>query len=172
MRTFRDGWSCCGIPLIVQWARWLSSGEREASSVDLCTASRPPARPGPICPSQELRLHHLISLDGIRMRVISTAEVGVVEGDTLFTFTQEGSVVSAHYSGGRVRLGYLVGIRSPAGLRFRYVRLDTEDRLDSGCSECEIGRTPDGRVRLLEHFQWDTREGSGTNLFEEVPTDL
>ena len=43
------------------------------------------------------------------MRVVSTAEVGVVEGDTLFTFTQEGSVVSAHYSGGRVRLGYLVG---------------------------------------------------------------
>jgi len=106
------------------------------------------------------------------MRVVSTAEVGVVEGDTLFTFTQEGSVVSAHYSGGRVRLGYLVGFRSPAGLRFRYVQLDTEDRLDSGCSECEIGRTPDGKVRLLEHFQWDTREGSGTNLFEEVPTDL
>jgi len=29
--------------------------------------------------------------------------------------------------------------------------------------------TFDGRIRLLEHFQWESREGSGTNTFEEVP---
>jgi hypothetical protein len=109
-----------------------------------------------------------ISLNGIQMRVVSTAKVGVVNAETLFTFTQEGSVVSAHYAGGKVRLGYLVGIVSPEGLRFRYAQLDTEGRLDGGYSTCEISRTPDGRIRFLEHFRWESREGSGTNVFEEV----
>ena len=106
------------------------------------------------------------------MRVVSTADKGVVAAETLFTFTEEGSLVSAHYCGGRVRLGHLVGIRSANELRFRYVQLDVDGRLDSGCSQCEIGSTRDGRVRILEHFSWDTREGSGTNIFEEIRTDL
>ena len=112
-----------------------------------------------------------ISLDGIRMHVVSTANVGVVNAETLFTFTQEGSVVSARYSGGEVRLGYLVGVISSEGFRFRYTQLDVEGRLDGGYSTCEISRTHDGRIRLVEHFQWESREGSGTNVFEELPAN-
>jgi len=113
-------------------------------------------------------MYHPISLNGIQMRVVTTASSGVVNADTLFSFTQEDAVVSAQYSGGKVRLGYLVGLSSPEGLRFRYAQLDIEDQLDGGQSTCEITRTPDGRIRLLEHFQWESREGTGTNIFEEV----
>ena len=35
-------------------------------------------------------------------------------------------------------------------------------------STCELGRTADGRLRLIEHFRWESREGSGTNVFEEL----
>lgn len=103
------------------------------------------------------------------MRVVSTAESGVVNAETLFTFTQEGPVVSAHYSGGYVRLGYLVGVITSEGLCFRYAQLDTNGRLDGGSSTCEIEMTFDGRIRLIERFQWESREGSGTNIFEEAP---
>jgi hypothetical protein len=108
-----------------------------------------------------------ISLDGIRMHVVSTAEGGEVNAETLFEFTQDGSLVSARYAGGRVRLGYLVGTMSEEGLRFRYAQVDHSGRLDGGYSTCEIGRTAEGRIRLAEHFKWDSREGSGTNLYEE-----
>jgi hypothetical protein len=111
-----------------------------------------------------------ISLNGKKMRVVSTAKAGVVNFDTLFTFKQKGLVVSAHYSGGKVRMGYLVGVILTDALRFQYAQLDTEGQLDGGYSTCEIKRTPDGRIRLLEHFQWESREGSGTNIFEEVTT--
>ncbi len=60
-----------------------------------------------------------ISLDGVRMRVVATAEAGEVNTETLFEFAQDGSVVSARYAGGKVRLGYLVGMISAEGLRFR-----------------------------------------------------
>ncbi len=113
-----------------------------------------------------------ISLDGIRMRVVSTAEGGEVNTETLFEFTQDGSVVSARYAGGKVRLGYLVGAMSADGLRFRYAQIDNAGRLDGGHSTCEIGRMADGRIQLAEHFKWDSREGSGTNLYEEVGINL
>jgi len=109
-----------------------------------------------------------ISLDGIRMRVVSTAQGGEVNTETLFDFAQDGSVVSARYTGGKVRLGYLVGTMSAEGLRFRYAQIDTTGRLDGGYSTCEIGPTTDGRIQLAEHFKWDSREGSGTNLYEEI----
>jgi hypothetical protein len=109
-----------------------------------------------------------ISLDGIRMRVVSTGEGGEVNTETLFEFTQDGSVVSAHYAGGKVRLGYLVGTISEEGLHFRYAQVDNTGRIDGGYSTCEIERTAEGRLQLAEHFKWDSREGSGTNLYEEI----
>ncbi|MBX3117516.1 MAG: hypothetical protein KF784_00505 [Fimbriimonadaceae bacterium] len=110
------------------------------------------------------------SLDGLRMQVVSTADNGVVNADTTFQFTQEGSTVSAHYSGGRVRQGYLVGELKADELCFRYCQLDTDGRLDGGVSTCEVSRGEDGRVRIIEHFEWQSREGAGTNIFEELPS--
>ena len=109
------------------------------------------------------------SLHGKRMNVVSTASAGVVNHETIFTFTEEGDVVSAHYAGGKVRLGYLVGLRSGDTLAFRYAQIDTEGHLDGGESNCELALTPEGKLRLLEHFQWESREGVGTNIFEELP---
>lgn len=102
------------------------------------------------------------------MSVVSTAEGSEVNNETLFKFTQDGEFVSAEYAGGKVRIGFLVGTVSAAGLRFRYVQVDESGRLDSGHSNCEIGRKDDGRIRLIEHFKWDSREGTGINVFEEI----
>ncbi len=112
-----------------------------------------------------------ISLQGIRMRVVSTAEEGEVNAETLFEFTQECPVVSARYAGGKVRLGYLVGSMTAEELHFRYAQVDNFGRLDGGHSACEIWRTATGKLRLTEHFTWDSREGSGTNIFEEIGAD-
>jgi len=46
--------------------------------------------------------------------------------------------------------------------------VDNAGRLDSGYSTCEINRVKDGRIQLIEHFKWDSREGAGTNVFEEI----
>jgi len=34
--------------------------------------------------------------------------------------------------------------------------------------ESEFIVLSDGRFRLTEHFQWDSRVGGGTNIFEEI----
>jgi hypothetical protein len=110
----------------------------------------------------------LKSLDGIRMGVVSTDSKCEVGSETLFSFFQEGSLVSAQYSGGNIRLGYLIGTISGGQLFFRFVQVDPEGRIDGGSSICEFEVLADGRLLMREHFPSDSRDGSGTNVFEEI----
>lgn len=109
------------------------------------------------------------SLHGLRLRVVSSAEAGDVDTATTFAFEQAGPMTWARYEGGKVRLGFLLGALSGSRLECRYVQMANDGRIDGGHSSCIVGVTPDGRVRLTERFQWDTRRGSGTNVFEETP---
>lgn len=109
-----------------------------------------------------------ISLDKIKMNVVATGDGGEVNDETVFRFAQDGEFVSAEYSGGGVRIGFLVGTISGAKLCFRYVQIGESGHLDSGHSICEIKRRNDGKIRLIEHFAWDSREGTGINVFEEI----
>jgi hypothetical protein len=108
------------------------------------------------------------SLDGLQMRAVATADGGDVSADTLFNFAQDGNTVSAQYAGGTVRLGHLIGTLAAGKLSFRYVQVDHKGRVDNGSSICDISLLPGDRVRLREHFQWESRDGSGTNVLEEI----
>jgi len=102
------------------------------------------------------------------MHVVQTAPNGVVGRDTVFKFYQVGDVVTASYSGGRVRVGYLVGILKGDRLSFRYCQVSDEDHVDGGSSNARIESVDGGRLRLIESFKWESRDGSGENIFEEV----
>src|SRR2546423_575907 len=101
------------------------------------------------------------------MRAVATADQGEVNSDTLFEFMQEGQTVSARYAGGKIRLGYLVGTIVDGILAFRFSQVDETGRIDGGRSTCDISMTNEGTIRLLEHFQWESRQGSGVNVLEE-----
>lgn len=107
-------------------------------------------------------------LDGLRMRAVATAEAGEVGRDTLFRFGQKGETVWAHYTGGAVEMGYLVGSVASGRFVFRYSQVELSGEVHGGSSVCDVTLLPDGRVRLLEHFRWESRDGSGTNVLEEV----
>ena len=109
-----------------------------------------------------------MNLDGLVMYVSSSAEQGVVGSDTRLHLVQKGSRVLARYRGGAVERGCLVGRVTGASLVFRYVQREASGELHAGRSVCELTRRDDGRVRLLEHFEWSTRDGGGTNVFDEV----
>ena len=110
----------------------------------------------------------VVNFDGRRMHVSQTAEGGVVNEETFFDFKHENGVVSARYAGGGVQLGHLIGKIVGGKLEFRYAQVQTDGVLDGGRSICDIECLPTGKLRLLEHFQWESREGSGTNIFDEI----
>ena len=110
-----------------------------------------------------------ISLDKIKMNVVNTAENGVVNRDTVFSFTQTENIVTAEYAGGRISKGFLVGICDGSLLTFSFCQLQTDGSLDSGLSSCGIETKENGKLRLTEHFEWKTRPGEkGINIFEEL----
>ena len=109
------------------------------------------------------------NLDGLTMFVSATAENGVVGSETLLRFTQRGPRVAARYAGGRVLRGWLVGRWDEDILRFRYAQREESSTIHGGQSICAVEERADGHLRLIEHFVWTTRPGSGTNVFDELP---
>lgn len=109
-----------------------------------------------------------MNLDGIRMHVSATAEQGVVSSETRIHFIQKGPRVLGRYRGGRIGRGYLIGRLTGSELTFRYAQREESGEIHGGRSVCDVDRTVDGRIRIVEHFTWRTRAGSGTNVFEEI----
>ena len=108
-------------------------------------------------------------LDLIRMTVIQTAPNGVVNHETIFNFRQEGNLVHAAYSGGKIIKGFLVGKLHGDMLEFSYCQIQSNHRLDNGVSQCKLSKNPAGKIVLTEHFEWKSRDGeSGINIFEQL----
>jgi hypothetical protein len=108
-----------------------------------------------------------IDLDGRVFRSVAAVAGGQVTPETEFRFRQSGDMIWGRYSGGGIRLGFLVGTSDGATARFRYTQLDTTGETASGSSVDRIEALPDGRLRLHETWAWDSRPGSGTSVLEE-----
>lgn len=110
-----------------------------------------------------------INLDKVTMRVIKTAENGVVNRGTIFHFTQMEAAVWAEYAGGKIKKGFLVGQSDGEVLEFAYCQLQTDVVLDSGASTCTLSRAENGKIQLIENFEWKSRPGEkGQNVFMEI----
>ncbi len=51
---------------------------------------------------------------------------------------------------------------------FRYVQLKQDGATSSGHCLSTVVDLTDGRVRLEERWEWESQEGSGTSVVEEV----
>lgn len=106
-------------------------------------------------------------MDGRVLHSPSAVAGGQVTPGTEFRFRQSGDMIWGRYSGGGIRMGFFVGTSDGATLRFRYTQLDTLGDTASGSSVDRIEALPDGRVRLHETWEWDSRDGAGTSVLEE-----
>lgn len=111
------------------------------------------------------------SLDGVCFRPSSDVAGGEVDPATIFRFHEEGAVVWAEYSGGAIRKGFLVGTRRGQMLKLRYVQLNDAGETSSGRTTDVVEIEPDGRLRLRELWEWESKEGSGTSTLVEVDDD-
>lgn len=109
-----------------------------------------------------------VSMDGRVLVGVSNDPTGEVGPDTVFRFHQDHDVVWAEYHGGDIRRGYLVGTSDGVTLDFRYVHLATDGRTASGRSVDRIEVVEGDRIRLHERWAWDSHEGSGESVLEEV----
>ncbi|MBV0903503.1 hypothetical protein [Haloarcula salina] len=109
-----------------------------------------------------------ISLDGRTLVGTANTEDGEVSSDTRFQFEQEGERIYAHYSGGDIIDGYLVGTFDGREWDIRYSQINSEYDTASGHSVGTVTLLDDGRVRVEDEWEWESQDGSGESVLEEV----
>lgn len=108
-----------------------------------------------------------ISLHGLVMNAVETDPCGVISFETIFEFEQVDTFVTAQYKGGKIRQGYLVGNLLANKLEFRYCQIQVDGTLDGGSSKCDVLMSG-GLVQIIEHFSWESKEGQGRNVIQEM----
>ena len=108
------------------------------------------------------------SLDGLVLAPVADQEPGQVGTRTRFTYHERQGEIWAEYTGGDVVRGRLVGTREGDRLDFRYVQLKRDGTTSSGHCVSTVVELPDGRVRLEETWEWESRRGDGTSVVEQV----
>lgn len=110
-----------------------------------------------------------VMLNGRTFRSQADVPGGDVGTDTTFEYEEDADgVVSAMYAGGAIRLGFLVGTRTGLKVSFRYAQLRTDGTTATGRCESVIENLDDGRLRMHERWAWESQEGSGTSVVEEI----
>ena len=110
------------------------------------------------------------SLDGLVLSPVADQAPGQVGTRTRFTYREREGRIWAEYTGGDVVRGHLVGTREGDTLDFRYVQLKQDGTTSGGHCVSTVAELPDGRVRLDERWEWESQEGSGTSVVEELAT--
>ncbi|ANP54538.1 hypothetical protein J2Z21_001861 [Streptomyces griseochromogenes] len=108
------------------------------------------------------------SLDGLIMAPVADQAAGQVGTHTRFAYHEKDGEIWAEYAGGDIVRGHLVGTRKGDRLDFRYVQLGRDGTTSSGHCVSTVVELPDGRVRLAETWEWESRPGSGTSVVEQV----
>ncbi|MFC9945873.1 hypothetical protein [Streptomyces pratensis] len=108
------------------------------------------------------------SLDGLVLSPVADQAPGQVGTRTRFSYHEQDGRIWAEYAGGDVVRGHLVGTREADSLDFRYVQLKQDGTTSSGHCVSAVTDLSDGRVRLDETWEWESQEGSGTSVVEEL----
>jgi len=108
------------------------------------------------------------SLDGRTLAGVSNSDDGEVSGETTFHFEQDGERLYAHYSGGAVLDGHLVGTFDGDRWDIRYTQLNTDHETATGHSVGTVELLDDSYVRVEDEWEWESRDGHGETVLEEV----
>lgn len=89
---------------------------------------------------------------------------------TVFEYFQEGSTIWAHYAGGSIAKGHLIGtVDNQGNIDMRYHHLNTDGELMTGTCVSTPEVLPSGKIRLHEKWQWTSGDHSeGSSVIEEI----
>ncbi|MDN4527528.1 n-acetylglutamate synthase [Fictibacillus fluitans] len=106
----------------------------------------------------------MIDYNNRQFVTIRQAKKGEVSSKTYFSYKQEGSIVSATYSGGDILKGNMVGVADENGnIQMTYSHINQDHEIRGGTCTAVPQTLPDGRLQLTE-----TWTPSGEERHQEV----
>lgn len=111
-----------------------------------------------------------ISYDKKIFRPLANSENGETSDETIFNYRQEGNILTATYSGGKIKFGHLIGLVDEFGnIDMRYHQININNQLMTGICKSKPEVLPNGKLRLYETWQWTCGDKlEGTSIIEEI----
>ena len=109
-----------------------------------------------------------ISFDGRTLAGVVNDGDGDVSAETIFQFEQTGDRIYAHYSGGDILDGHLVGTFDGNQWDVRYTQINTDNETATGHSVGAVELLDDGRIRVEDEWEWESKPGTGESVHEEI----
>jgi len=105
-----------------------------------------------------------------RFKVVSNTENGEVSAALIFHYKQSDNVLSCEYKGGEIIHGHLIGLVDKEGIiEMRYHQVNNNGELMTGTCRSEPQMMENGKIRLVERWQWTSGEKSkGHSILEEI----
>lgn len=112
----------------------------------------------------------MINYNNKTFRPVSNTENGETSADTLFHYVQKGNILTASYSGGKIKSGHLIGLVAENGaIDMRYHQVNDQGELMTGICSSKPEIMSNGKIRLHETWQWTSGDrSSGNSVIEEV----
>ncbi|WP_422661142.1 n-acetylglutamate synthase [Paenibacillus sp. EC2-1] len=112
----------------------------------------------------------MINYDGRNFVSVENSDNGEVSSKTHFQYKQEGSILTASYSGGDIIKGCMIGLVYEDGtLLFNYSHVNRKNEIRGGTCTSRPKILEDGRVRLYEKWKWtDKDQSEGESIVEEL----
>jgi dihydrodipicolinate reductase len=101
---------------------------------------------------------------------VSNTPNSETSAQTIFHYRQEGNIVTAHYAGGSVVAGHLIGIVDEKGvIDMRYHQVNVRGELMTGVCRSVPELMDNGKIRLYETWQWTSGdESKGQSIIQEL----
>ncbi|WP_339870137.1 n-acetylglutamate synthase [uncultured Algoriphagus sp.] len=111
-----------------------------------------------------------INYNNRAFRAVQNTENGETSAETVFHYHQEGTILTAEYSGGKILKGHLIGLVDEAGnITMRYHQVNSAGELMTGICHSKPEILENGKIRLHETWEWTSGDRSkGKSVVEEI----
>ncbi|WP_111672803.1 n-acetylglutamate synthase [Algoriphagus litoralis] len=102
-------------------------------------------------------------------RPVVNTENSETSNATVFAYKQTGNILTAEYSGGKIKKGHLIGLVDENGhIDMRYHQVNNENELMTGICKSIPEILGNGKIRLHETWEWTSGDRSkGASMLEE-----
>ena len=111
-----------------------------------------------------------MNYNGKIFRAKSNSDNGETSKKTIFGYKQTGNLVTAEYSGGKIKHGHIIGIVDENGnIEMRYHQINLNNEFMTGVCKSTPEILSNGKIRLYEKWKWTSGDKSeGKSIIEEI----
>ena len=111
----------------------------------------------------------MINYNNKIFKPVSNTANGETSDETIFHYRQEGTILTAAYSGGKIKRGHLIGLVDELGnIDMRYHQVNEKGELMTGICQSTPEVLSTGKIRLHESWEWTSGDRSkGNSILEE-----